>query len=172
MRISIRFLTQSALIAAIYALFTLLCYPLAYGAVQFRLSEVMVLLAFVDRRYIPGLLVGCFVANLLGIGGIIDAVFGTLASQVSLLFVHWSARWFKNQTLGLYVASLWPSIFSFIIAFEMVVILRDTQSFLFWMGMVALGEFCVVTIVGVPLMRLLLSRAQSAAWLHRIREES
>lgn len=172
MQKSVHFMAKTVMIAALYAVITLVCYPLSYGPVQFRFSEIMVLLAYVDPLYVPGLMLGCFISNILGIGGIVDAVFGTLASGVSLLFVCLTAKWFRrHQTLGLFAASLWPSVFSFIIAFEMTFILKDAQySFWFWTAMVALGEFVVITIIGVPLMRFLLSKPHVAAVIKKIRD--
>lgn len=170
MKFPVKTMTKMVLTASLYVVITLLCYPFAYGAIQFRLSEVMVFLALIDPLYIPGLLLGCFISNLLGIGGLVDAIFGTLASLVSLAGVYYSGKWIKNQTLGLIVASLWPSISSFIIAFEMKFILQDSQSFLFWTVMVAVGEFCVVTLLGVPLMHFILSKPHFVAVLKRIRE--
>lgn len=171
MKKSIRFMAKTAMIAAIYAALTLLIAPLAYGAVQFRFTEIMVLLAFVDPLYTPGLLIGCFLANLLGVGGITDAIFGTLHSAVSLLFICLSAKWLRERlTPGLILASLWPSIFSFIIAFEMTAIVGLDGSFGFWTGMVALGEFVVITIIGVPVFRYILSKPHVVKVIKKIRD--
>ena len=41
-------LTRTAIIAAIYAVVTLVIAPFAYGNIQFRVSEVLVLLALFD----------------------------------------------------------------------------------------------------------------------------
>ena len=62
-----RFITVSAVIAALYAALTLLLQPVAYfGAAQCRLSEGLTLLAFLMPEAIPGLAVGCLAANILG----------------------------------------------------------------------------------------------------------
>ena len=45
-------LARTAIIAALYAVITLALAPISYGAVQFRVSEIMVLLAFFDPFYI------------------------------------------------------------------------------------------------------------------------
>ncbi len=171
MKKSIRFMAKTAMVAAIYAALTLLIAPLAYGAVQFRFTEIMVLLAFVDPLYTPGLLIGCFLANLLGVGGITDAVFGTLHSAISLTMLCLSAKWLcRKPTLSLIVASLWPSIFSFIIAFEMTALVGLEGSFWFWTGMVALGEFVVITVIGVPVFRYLISKPHVVKVIKKIRD--
>ena len=65
-RFSIHRLTLAAVIAAAYAGLTLLLPIPQYGPVQFRVAEAMTLLPFLFPEAIPGLAVGCFLANLLG----------------------------------------------------------------------------------------------------------
>ena len=64
MRLNAKTLTQNAIIAATYAVLTLVIAPLAYSEIQFRLSEIMVFLAFYNKKWIFGLIVGCFIANM------------------------------------------------------------------------------------------------------------
>ena len=54
----------TAAAAALYAALTLFLAPLSYGPVQARLSECMVLLAYYNKKWIPGLTAGCLLANL------------------------------------------------------------------------------------------------------------
>ncbi|GAU79085.1 QueT transporter family protein [Fusibacter sp. 3D3] len=145
------FLVRTAVVASLYVVITFAFYLLSYEAIQFRVSEVMVLLAFIDPLYIPGLVIGCFMANLLGPFGIIDALFGSLASLVSLLMIVKTRKWFGNNLKSLVIASLWPAIFSFIVAFEIAIVLGAKESFWFWTIMVAVGEFVVITLAGVPI---------------------
>ena len=71
-------LTLAAVIAAAYAALTL-CLP-AYGAIQVRLSEAFTVLPFLFPAAVPGVAVGCLVANLLSPYGLIDVVCGTAAT--------------------------------------------------------------------------------------------
>ncbi len=144
------FIARSALCAALYASLTLACLPLSYGMVQFRISEVMTLLAFYNPSYIPSLLVGCFVANLLGPGGIVDAVFGTCASLFAFLWIY-LARKIKNENVALFIAAAGPAVSSFIIALEMKFALQDPLSFWIWFFYVALGQAVVLYALGCPL---------------------
>ena len=57
-------LIMNAGIAALYAVLTIALAPISYGPVQVRLSEAMTLLAFVNPKLLPGLVIGCFAANL------------------------------------------------------------------------------------------------------------
>ncbi len=62
----VRFLALSAVIAALYAVLTYVAAALnlAYGAVQFRFSEALTVLPVFTPAAIPGLTVGCLIANL------------------------------------------------------------------------------------------------------------
>lgn len=90
----VRRLTEAALIAAMYAALTLAIAPLAYGDVQFRVSEVLTILPVFTPAAIPGLTVGCLIANLLGLvtgmnpAGTLDMVFGTLATLLAALATY------------------------------------------------------------------------------------
>ena len=60
------FLVQGAAIAAVYVVLTLVFAPLSFGEVQIRFSEALTVLPFFTPAAIPGLFVGCIIANLLG----------------------------------------------------------------------------------------------------------
>lgn len=145
-------LVKSAIIAALYAAITFFLAPISYGPVQFRISEIMVLLAFFDPFYIVGLTVGCFLANILGPNGLTDIVFGTLATFVSVYAISLTGKFGENRTGSLIIASLWPTIFNGLIIGGMLTYLYKIP-LLVSIGEVALGEFVVVTIVGVPIVK-------------------
>ena len=75
----------SAMIAALYAALTLLLAPISYGTIQCRISEAMTLLPILLPQAIPGLVIGCLVANLLSPVAIWDVIFGTLATLIAAL---------------------------------------------------------------------------------------
>lgn len=95
-------ITRVAVIAALYASTTLICMlflgGLAWGPVQFRLSEALCVLALFTPDAIIGLTLGCAIANLanialsgLGMLGMLDVVFGSLASLLGAI-VCWRLR--------------------------------------------------------------------------------
>lgn len=77
-----RSLSLSAMIAALYAVLTLVLAPLSYGNIQCRISEAMTLLPIVLPQSIPGLFVGCLIANIYT-GNIMDIIFGSLATLLA-----------------------------------------------------------------------------------------
>ena len=85
-------LTLAAVIAAVYAALTL-CLP-SYTPIQIRLSEALTVLPFLFPAATPGVIVGCFVANLLSPYGVIDVVCGTLATALAaLLTARMPSKW-------------------------------------------------------------------------------
>lgn len=138
-------LVRGAAVAAIYALLTLTL-P-AYGSLQFRLSEIMTLLAYFNPFYIIPLTLGCAIANIASPFGIIDVIFGSLASFLALTAM--------SKTKNIYLASLWPAIFSFIIGLEIMFLSTEPVNFFLITGQIMLSEFVVVTIIGVPVMKFI-----------------
>ena len=80
---STRSICLSAVIAALYAATTLLLPAISYGALQCRISEALTLLPILMPQAIPGLFVGCIIANLLSPVGIVDILFGSLATLIA-----------------------------------------------------------------------------------------
>ena len=75
-------LAQGALIAALYVALTLAFAPISFGALQVRISEALTILPLFTSAAIPGLFVGCVLANLLGGAIVWDVVFGSLATLI------------------------------------------------------------------------------------------
>jgi len=149
-------LVRTAVIAALYALLTVALAPISYGNFQFRVSEILVLLAYFDPFYIGGLTLGCFIANLLGPNGTMDVIFGTLATFISVGAISLTAKYIKNKA-SLVIASLWPTIFNGIIIGWMLNVMVGAPLWL-TIGEVALGEFVVITIVGIPVFKMIQNR--------------
>lgn len=151
---TVKRLVRTAIIAALYAVITFALAPISYGAVQFRISEIMVLLAFFDPFYIGGLTLGCFIANILGPNGVADVIFGTLATFISVYAISLTGKIIKNNSISLVIASLWPTIFNGLIIGWMLNYLYQLPLILS-IGEVAIGEFVVVTIIGLPVIKFI-----------------
>ena len=154
-------LTRTALIAAIYAVVTLAIAPFAYGNIQFRISEVLVLLAVFDPLYIGGLTLGCLIANILGPNGPMDVIFGTLATFISVYAIYLTGKLIKNYKIKLLVSSIWPTVFNGLIIGWLLNKLYELPLILS-IGEVALGELVVITCIGVPLFLMAGSRFKNA----------
>lgn len=96
------YIARTGMIAAVYAAATLvallLLQGLAWGPVQFRISEAVTVLALFTPAAIPGLTIGCALANLIALAingtgalGMLDVVFGSLATCLGALWC-WKMR--------------------------------------------------------------------------------
>jgi len=144
-------LIKNAIIAALYAVLTLSLAPLSYGPVQVRISEFMTLLAFTNRKCIPGLVVGCFLANIGSPYGVADMVIGTLATFLAV----YTMRFCPN----LFTASLMPVLFNgVIIGVELAYLaaLPAGISLPAAMLYIGAGEFVSVSVLGIIIVKLLL----------------
>lgn len=70
------------MIATIYAVLCILLAPISYAAIQVRIAEALTILPAFTPAAIPGLTVGCLLANILGGCPIMDIIFGTLATLI------------------------------------------------------------------------------------------
>ncbi len=143
---NVKNMTRLALVAAMYAVLTIVIAPLAFGEIQFRFSEVLVLLCFYRKDYAPALIVGCFIANLFSPMGLMDIIFGTLATAAAVI----PMCYMKN----IYLAALLPIVSNGIIVGTELTIAFGTP---IWLNMlsVAFGELVVVGIIGIIVFKLL-----------------
>ena len=139
---STKFIVRTAVISALYATITLAVYPLSYGAIQVRFSEALTLLPLLLPEAIPGLIIGCFLANIPM--GIWDMLIGTLATTLACI----GTRLVKNPFLG----ALMPVIFNaFLIPVVFLTMPDMTTSYWFNVLTVGLGELISVFALGIPL---------------------
>lgn len=158
------YIVQAAVIAALYAALTILQNTLLPGtasmAVQFRVAEVLTILAVFTPAAIPGLTIGCVIANIssLSVLGPYDLIFGSIASLLAavLMYLLRSKRLFKLPVASALMPALANGI---IVGFEIEFFFVEGGfhfgDFLFQGGCVALGELGVLFVLGLPLARLI-----------------
>ncbi|CEN84099.1 QueT transporter family protein [Paeniclostridium sordellii] len=147
-------LVMTSLVAAIYAVLTLVLGAISYGPIQFRIAEIMVLLAFIKKDYIWGLTIGCFLANVIGPYGVPDIVFGTTATFLSVYAIYLTGKVMKGKKYAILIASIWPTLINAVIIGFMLNIFVGMPLILS-MIQVGFGEFVVITIIGVPLYKII-----------------
>ena len=82
------FLTQAAMIAAIYVVLTLLFRPVSFGEIQVRIAEALTILTLFTPAAVPGVFAGCLIANILGGGILVDIIFGSLATLIGAVLTY------------------------------------------------------------------------------------
>lgn len=75
-------IVYAAVIAAIYVVLTLLFKPVSFMAIQFRISEILVILPIFTVSAIPGVFVGCLLANYFAGAALLDILLGSLATLI------------------------------------------------------------------------------------------
>lgn len=76
------FVANGAIIAALYVVLTMVFAPISFGAMQVRVAEALTILPMFTPAAIPGLFIGCLLANILGGGIALDVIFGSLATLI------------------------------------------------------------------------------------------
>ena len=84
-KITIDSIVMNGLLAAIYVVVNTISAPIAFGAIQFRIAEILMLFVFFNKRYAIGLTLGCLIANLMSPFMVLDIIFGTLATLISCI---------------------------------------------------------------------------------------
>lgn len=174
---SSNYVARVGVIAALYAAFTLVAMlflgSLAWGPVQFRVSEALCALALITPAAIPGLTLGCVIANvanivLSGTGalGLLDVVFGSLATCLGALFT-WKMRSRPLVALAgpvianalivpAYLPILLEGIGFYTIPFTSIS-LDGAWGYMYLFGLVStgIGEAVIMYVLGLPLYRAL-----------------
>ena len=145
----VRKITQGGVIAVIYAILTLII-PISYGPLQIRVSEALCILPVFTPVAIPGLFVGCVLANIISPAGAVDMIFGSLATLVaaSLTYV------LRSNKL---VALIPPVVINGLVVGGFVLYYMYGVNFTLpgTIGLVAAGEAIACYGLGYPLGRLI-----------------
>jgi len=151
---TVRMHSRAAIIAALYAVFTLMLPMLSYGPIQIRFSEALTILPFFLPEAIPGLAIGCLIANLIGSPYVLDWVVGTAATLIAAI---WTSRMKRR-----WLAPLPPVVCNMIIVGAEIAWIEAggfSGAFLgAWMynGItVAIGEVIACYLLGTALLGLL-----------------
>ena len=78
-------LVRTALIASLYITLTIAFSAISYGPIQFRISELLILLPLWNHRWTPGIVLGTVIANFFSPLGLIDVLFGSLATFLGIV---------------------------------------------------------------------------------------
>ena len=135
-------LAQGGLIAALYVALTLIFAPISYGEVQLRVAEALTILPLFTPAAIPGLFVGCIIANLLGGGVMLDVILGSIATLIGAIggWMLKGNRWLVPIPAIVANAILIPIVLKYGYGLDFPFILE--------MGYIALGEIGGCYILG------------------------
>ena len=145
------FITQSAVIAALYVALTLVSnfLGLANGAIQLRISEAMTILPVFMPSAIPGLFIGCLISNLITDGVLLNIIGGSLATLIGAIGTRLLR---KNYTL----ATLPPILANTVIVPFIIMYAYGAEGTYWYFALtVFIGEAISAGVLGVVLARAL-----------------
>lgn len=143
------FIAQAAVIAAIYVALCVAFLPIGYGAIQFRIAEALTILPFFTPAAIPGLFIGCLLANLLGGGILLDVIFGSIATLIGAI----GSYYFRRSKFLVLLPPILANIL--IVPFVLRYGYGEPLPIPFLMLTVGIGEILAVGVLGSVLLRAL-----------------
>ena len=152
---NIRKLTVAAMIAAVYLVLTMIFYVTSFQPLQSRLAEALAVLPYFTPVAIPGLFVGCILANIIGGNGIWDVVVGSLSS---LLAAYLTYKLTYNKPKRKWLAPLPAVLVNAVVVGIMLSVLANNTtitSLFVNILLVGLGQLLACYVLGFPLMLLI-----------------
>lgn len=146
-----RFITQAAMIAAIYVILTFVAnaFGLANYAIQVRFSEALTILPFFTPAAIPGLFIGCILSNLLTGCMVLDIIFGSLATLLGAVGTYLLRKWKWTAPLPPIAAN------TIIVPFVLAYVYHFEGSVPYFMVTVGIGEIISCGVLGMILLFIL-----------------
>jgi uncharacterized membrane protein len=147
-----KFIAQTGIIAALYAVITISLAPISYGPIQVRVSEALTVLPYITPSAIPGLFLGCLVANIYGGLGLADILGGSLCTLIAAVLTYLLSKSRKPI-----LAPLPPMVIN---ALGVSLYLHLLFKLPYWITVlyIAVGEFLACFALGYPLLKIILKR--------------
>ena len=145
-------LPRAALVAALYVILTFVAqmFGLSSGVIQIRLSETLTVLPLLYKEAIPGLWIGCIIANILTGCAPWDVVFGSVATLIGAIGTYYIGR--KKPILG----PVFPIISNMVIVpLVLQAVYGVKESFVFLAVTVGIGEVICCGLLGWQLYKAL-----------------
>lgn len=152
------FITQAAVIAALYVVLTLLANALglANNAIQVRFSEALTILPFFTPAAIPGLFLGCIISNTLTGCMLLDTIFGSLATLLGAVGTYLFSSMLKHNKVSEYLAPVPPIVANTIIVpFVLAYVYQIEGTIPYFMLTVGIGEMISCGVLGILLLKAL-----------------
>ncbi|MEX0567765.1 MAG: QueT transporter family protein [Candidatus Njordarchaeota archaeon] len=150
-------LIRAAVIAAGYAAVTILIAPIAYGPIQFRISDILMpipYLPYFGWAGVIGLTVGTIIANIVSPYGLWDMILGALSNFIGGLGAMLAYK-IKNKNVGMLIAAMIPVlVVTFLIGFMLLYVMFGVP-FILAVGGVFVGELVTAGIGGFLLIKRL-----------------
>ena len=142
-----KYLAINAVIAALYVVLTTIN-PIGHGMIQIRVSEMLAIIPFINRKFIPGILIGVTVANFFSPLGYIDVLVGLSCAIFS-------------YTISYFVKNLWVNVVQYAVVCGLIVslMLKYVLDIPYWPSVVAIFlSTLIVGLIGAVIFNTLKTR--------------
>lgn len=153
-------LVHAAMIAALYVVLTMLANALGLSnnPIQIRFSEALTILPFFTPAAIPGLFVGCILANLFTNAHYLDIIFGSIATLIGALGTYFlCGRAKPEKQTGIFkvlIAPIPPILANTIIVpLILAYVYKFEGGIPFFMLTVGIGEIISCGVLGIILLK-------------------
>ena len=144
------------IVSALYIVICLVLAPISFGPLQLRLGEILCLLSIENPIYILSVSLGCLISNLLlSPFGLVDAIFGTLASLIGCT-LGYLLRKYKYKGFPILSTVIISIINAIIVSFEMVYTLGNDIVFIISFIEILISEIIILVIIGYPIYNRLI----------------
>ncbi|MDD6844921.1 MAG: QueT transporter family protein [Lachnospira sp.] len=141
------FITQAAVIAALYVVLVVVFNYISFGPIQFRVAEALTILPYFTPAAIPGLFIGCILANVIGGAVIWDIIFGSIATLIGAVFTYLLRK--KSK----FLAPLPPVLANTIIVPWVLKYAYGAEEMVWFMAVtVGIGEILACYVLGMILL--------------------
>ncbi len=157
---TIRSICYNAIICALYVVLVFIFSFISYESIQIRIAEVLIFLVLINKKYIYGITLGCFIANLIGPYGIIDAFVGSVSTMLCCILL-------------IVINKAWTSIFilplcNILVGIEISLILGlEIIPMLITISFIILGEL-ITSIIGFFVFKLIKQNSNITKLLENI----
>ena len=136
------------MIAALYAALSIVFQPISYGLVQVRVSEALTVLPFLWAEAVPGVFIGCLLANIWGGYGLLDIILGSAATLAAAILTRYAPNKFLAASSPVVVNALVVGVYlSYILNVP-------TVMSVFYVGC---GQAIACYAIGLPMLNLIAS---------------
>lgn len=141
------FITQAAVIAALYVVLVVVFNYISFGPIQFRVAEALTILPYFTPAAIPGLFIGCILANVIGGAVVWDIIFGSIATLIGAVFTYLLRK--KSK----FLAPLPPVLANTIIVPWVLKYAYGAEEMVWFMAVtVGIGEILACYVLGMILL--------------------
>ncbi len=144
-------ISKCGIISAMYFLLCIVFYPLSFGGIQIRLAEVLTILPLFFGEAVWGLTLGCLLSNFFG-NGILDVIFGTLATLISAILTYFIGKKIKNPNIRFFIGAIPPVIINaFVIPLTFLLSVNLIEGYFVLVLQILVGQIISVYLFGTIL---------------------